>query len=107
MIGETFGSYRVTGKLGEGGMGAVYLAEHPFMGRKAAVKVLRREFAEDTNLVERFMKLAATPKFAGHPLGSVAWKARNAIGGWLWSRNVSVAPAVSGTLDKVITARRA
>jgi len=45
VIGETVNNYRVTELLGEGGMGAVYLAEHPFMGRKAAIKVLRREFA--------------------------------------------------------------
>ena len=58
VIGETVNNYRVTELLGEGGMGAVYLAEHPFMGRKAAIKVLRREFAEDVGLVERFMNEA-------------------------------------------------
>ena len=40
MIGATLGNYRVIAKLGQGGMGAVYLAEHPLLGRKAAVKLL-------------------------------------------------------------------
>jgi serine/threonine protein kinase len=43
MIGEILNNYRVVSLVGEGGMGSVYLAEHPFMGRKAAIKVLRRE----------------------------------------------------------------
>ncbi|HEY7377042.1 MAG TPA: serine/threonine-protein kinase, partial [Polyangia bacterium] len=67
MIGETINNYRVSELLGEGGMGAVYLAEHPFMGRKAAIKVLRREFAEDRNLVERFMNEARAANAIRHP----------------------------------------
>jgi serine/threonine-protein kinase len=67
MIGETINNYRVTQLLGEGGMGAVYLAEHPFMGRKAAIKVLRREFAEDPGLVERFMNEARAANAIRHP----------------------------------------
>jgi serine/threonine-protein kinase len=67
MIGETVNNYRITSLLGEGGMGAVYAAEHPFMGRKAAIKVLRREFAEDVSLVERFMNEARAANAIRHP----------------------------------------
>src|SRR6266496_4664478 len=67
MIGETVNNYRITELIGEGGMGAVYLAEHPFMGRKAAIKVLRREFAEDLGLVERFMNEARAANAIRHP----------------------------------------
>ena len=67
MIGETVNNYRITELLGEGGMGAVFLAEHPFMGRKAAIKVLRREFAEDMALVERFMNEARAANAIRHP----------------------------------------
>src|SRR6185436_9305058 len=48
-------------------MGTVYVAEHPFMGRKAAIKVLRPELAKDRNLVERFMNEARAANAIGHP----------------------------------------
>ena len=67
MIGERVNNYEVRSLLGEGGMGAVYLAEHPFMGRKAAIKVLRRELAQDRGLVERFMNEARAANAIHHP----------------------------------------
>jgi eukaryotic-like serine/threonine-protein kinase len=67
VIGERVNNYEVRSILGEGGMGAVYLAEHPFMGRKAAIKVLRRELAEDRGLVERFMNEARAANAIHHP----------------------------------------
>jgi eukaryotic-like serine/threonine-protein kinase len=67
LIGERVNNYQVLSLLGEGGMGAVYLAEHPFMGRKAAIKVLRRELAEDKGLVERFMNEARAANAIHHP----------------------------------------
>jgi serine/threonine-protein kinase len=39
-------------------MGSVYVAEHPVLGRRVAIKVLKREFAEDKQLVARFMNEA-------------------------------------------------
>ena len=67
MIGERVNNYEVRSVLGEGGMGAVYLAEHPFMGRKAAIKVLRPELAQDPSLVERFMNEARAANAIHHP----------------------------------------
>ena len=67
MIGERVNNYRIVSVLGEGGMGAVYLAEHPFMGRKAAIKVLRGELAQDKGLVERFMNEARAANAIQHP----------------------------------------
>jgi tRNA A-37 threonylcarbamoyl transferase component Bud32 len=67
MIGETFGSYRVTEKIGEGGMGAVYLAEHKLIGRKAAVKVLLPEHSRKPDLVDRFFNEAKTAAGLNHP----------------------------------------
>jgi serine/threonine-protein kinase len=67
VIGEVVNNYRVQSLLGEGGMGSVYLAQHPFMGRKAAIKVLRREFAGDVGLVERFMNEARAANAIRHP----------------------------------------
>ena len=60
MIGERINNYEIVSVLGEGGMGSVFLAEHPFMGRKAAIKVLRGDLAHDSGLVERFA-IESTP----------------------------------------------
>ena len=43
VIGEIVGSYRIVRKLGEGGMGEVYLAEHKYIARRAAIKFLLKE----------------------------------------------------------------
>ena len=53
-LGMLIGNYRLLEKLGEGGMGTVYRAEHPGLGRFAAVKLLRAEYAQDTEIVLRF-----------------------------------------------------
>ncbi|MCP2338644.1 WD40 repeat domain-containing serine/threonine protein kinase [Actinomadura rupiterrae] len=52
---EMVGPYRVTGRLGAGGMGRVYLAETP-AGRRVAVKVIRSEHAADPNFRARFAR---------------------------------------------------
>ena len=43
MIGTRIGNYEIKEKLGEGGMGAVYIGEHPLIGKRVAVKVLLDE----------------------------------------------------------------
>jgi serine/threonine protein kinase len=58
MIGRKINNYEITALLGEGGMGSVYVAEHPVLGRRVAIKVLKREFTEDKTLVARFMNEA-------------------------------------------------
>jgi tRNA A-37 threonylcarbamoyl transferase component Bud32 len=50
--------YRLVRKLAEGGMGAVYLAEHKDIGGKLAVKLLRSEFAESVLFLRRFRREA-------------------------------------------------
>src|SRR5262245_60314920 len=67
MIGETVGSYRIVSLLGEGGMGRVYLAEHPLIGRKAAVKVLLAQFSTNQAIVNRFFNEARTTALIKHP----------------------------------------
>ncbi|MCE9576358.1 MAG: serine/threonine protein kinase, partial [Deltaproteobacteria bacterium] len=67
MIGDQIGNYRITGKLGEGGMGAVFLAEHVLLGRQAAIKVLLREMSHRQELVTRFFNEARAATAVKHP----------------------------------------
>ena len=67
IIGQRINNYEVRRLIGEGGMGSVYLAEHVVMGRKAAIKVLRREYSEDEAQVTRFMNEARAANAIGHP----------------------------------------
>ncbi len=54
----TIGAYNVLRKIGEGGMGAVYLGEHTLLGRKAAIKVLLPSLSADQAVVRRFFNEA-------------------------------------------------
>jgi eukaryotic-like serine/threonine-protein kinase len=67
VIGKRFGNYRAVSLLGEGGMGAVYLAEHPEIGRRVAVKVLRPEMIKDPQLLLRFLNEARAANAIRHP----------------------------------------
>src|SRR3954464_690988 len=58
MIGEAVGNYVVQRQIGEGGMGVVYLAEHPRIGRKVAIKVLLRELSANSQAISRFFNEA-------------------------------------------------
>jgi serine/threonine-protein kinase len=65
-VGQTVGNYRITAQLGEGGMGKVFLAEHPVIGRKAALKVIHPEFARNADVVARFVNEARAVTQIGH-----------------------------------------
>ena len=59
--------YRLIDLLGEGGMGAVYKAEHIRMGKALALKILRGEFAQDPGAVDRFKSEAQIVSRLSHP----------------------------------------
>src|SRR5258707_10745333 len=57
----------VVKKLGEGGMGQVYLAEHVKMGRRSAIKVMNPSMVHDPDAVSRFNREAANASRITHP----------------------------------------
>src|SRR5438045_7692762 len=59
--------YRIERKLGQGGMGAVYLATHLGTQRAVAVKVISPEFMQNGEFVERFRREAHTSGKLRHP----------------------------------------
>jgi serine/threonine-protein kinase len=67
VVGAFFGNYRAVEKLREGGMGAVYLAEHVTLGRKAAVKVLLPAHGSRPDLMERLFTEARALANLSHP----------------------------------------
>jgi molecular chaperone DnaK len=52
--GENIGGYELLDVIGKGGMGRVYLAEHVKLGRRVALKMLRKRYKKDSTALERF-----------------------------------------------------
>ncbi|MEP6691433.1 MAG: protein kinase, partial [Gemmatimonadaceae bacterium] len=68
LIGQVVADrYLITAKLGEGGMGQVFLAEHVKMGRKSAIKVMTPSMMSDAEAVGRFNREAAHASQINHP----------------------------------------
>ncbi|HEY5937456.1 MAG TPA: protein kinase, partial [Kofleriaceae bacterium] len=65
--GDVVDRYRILGTLGEGGMGTVFLGEHTLIKRRVAIKILHRELATDSAVIERFMNEARAAGTLGHP----------------------------------------
>jgi eukaryotic-like serine/threonine-protein kinase len=61
------GRYRITGRIGTGGMADVYCAHDEHLGRDVALKVLHRRFAQDQQFVERFRREASSAAGLQHP----------------------------------------
>lgn len=66
MIGQVISHYRILSKIGEGGMGVVYLAEDTTLGRRVAVKMLRASLGQQRHRA-RFLREARAVSMLNHP----------------------------------------
>jgi putative nucleotidyltransferase with HDIG domain len=66
-VGRVFGGYRLVTELRSGGMGTVYYAEHPLIGRRAAIKILRPEVSQNPQVIARFLTEARAANDIRHP----------------------------------------
>ncbi len=67
LIGQELGQYKITKKLGRGGMASVYLADQASIGRQVAVKVMPRHFLHDPSFLERFQREVKVIANLQHP----------------------------------------
>ncbi len=65
--GDVFGSYIVTRRIGEGGMGAVYEGVHGALKKRVAIKTLHREYAQNPGVLNRFLREGQAAAKIRHP----------------------------------------
>jgi predicted Ser/Thr protein kinase len=71
------GRFRIEREIGTGGMGTVYLATHLGLQRPVAVKIIKREFAGDQDVADRFLREARTMAKLRHPHAAMIFDAGN------------------------------
>ncbi|HET7112509.1 MAG TPA: serine/threonine-protein kinase [Pyrinomonadaceae bacterium] len=93
------GRFRIEREIGTGGMGTVYLATHLGLERPVAVKIIKREFAGDADVADRFLREARTMAKLHHPHAAMIFDAGNLPDG----RHFIVMEFVEGeTLSQVL-----
>jgi predicted Ser/Thr protein kinase len=79
-IGSTIGRYRIEAVIGRGGMGVVYRAEEPELGRHVAIKVIAPDFADDEAFRKRFKRESRLAAAIEHPHAVPVYEAGEADG---------------------------
>lgn len=95
--GQQFAGYTVVRVLGSGGMGQVYLAQHPRLPRQEALKILRPEISTDESFRERFIREADSVAALDHP-NIVTVFDRGDTDGQLWIATQYIDGADAGRL---------
>src|SRR5580700_2904680 len=67
MIDDHLGKWLISKELGQGGMGRVYLAQEEVTGRRAAIKVLSSQLAQEAGFLTRFQREIETLSQLSHP----------------------------------------
>src|SRR5271165_5912862 len=81
--GDVFAGYTIVRRLGSGGMGEVYLAQHPRLPRRDALKILGHDVSADDDYRERFVREADLAAALWHP-NIVRVNDRGEFNGQLW-----------------------
>jgi serine/threonine protein kinase len=71
------GRFKIEREIGTGGMGTVYLATHLGLDRAVAVKIIKREYAGDSDVTDRFLREARTMAKLRHPHAAMIFDAGN------------------------------
>ena len=104
MIGRTVGHYRITAKLGAGGMGEVFLGEDTRLDRKAAIKFLPAELADNPGRRQRFLTEAKAASALDHPHVCVVYDVGETEDGLPFIAMEFVEGRVAGCADQKRTA---
>jgi serine/threonine-protein kinase len=83
-LGATIAGYKIERRIGRGGMGVVYLAEHLTLKRRAAFKLIAPELGESEGFRERFLREARIAAGLNHPNIVTVYDAGEAEGGVLY-----------------------
>ncbi|MGE0433968.1 MAG: protein kinase [Planctomycetota bacterium] len=67
MVGREFAGCEVLGRVGEGGMGAIYRVRHLFLNKQLALKLLAPELTEESQTIQRFLREARSAAQLNHP----------------------------------------